>query len=85
VDRRAAPTRAADPAVAGWALVAESFVVQEHPIAPAYHYLVCRSCKLTWFLPKDPARRTADALDVLADHAASHSALVEQREHRSAP
>jgi len=52
--------------------LAESFDVQEHPIATAYHFVCCRSCKLRWFLPKDATRRTADALDVLADHASSH-------------
>jgi hypothetical protein len=88
VARRAAPTRAADPADAGWALVAESFVVQEHPTAAAHLYLCCRHCKLTWFLPQDATRRTAEALGILSDHAVSHSALdrsAEQREHRSAP
>jgi hypothetical protein len=58
-------TRAADLAVA-------EFVTQQHPLAAEYDYFVCRSCKLTWFLPKDATRRTAVALDILADHAASH-------------
>jgi hypothetical protein len=73
VARRAASTRAADPADAGRSgTIPASFDVQEHPIAPAYHYVVCRVCKLRWFLPKDATRRTAVALGILAAHAASH-------------
>jgi hypothetical protein len=59
-------TRAADLAVA-------DFVVQQHPLAAEYDYFVCRSCKLTWFLPKDATRRTKEALDILREHAVSHS------------
>jgi hypothetical protein len=73
VARLEASARAADSVNAGRSgTIPASFDVQEHPTAADYHYLVCRSCKLTWFLPKDPARRTAVALDILADHAASH-------------
>jgi hypothetical protein len=71
VDRRAASTRAADPANVGQSL-AKGFYVQEHPTAPAYHYLVCCVCRLTCDLPKDATRRTTEALDILAAHAASH-------------
>jgi hypothetical protein len=71
---RKASTRAADvSANAGRSgTIPACFDIQERLTGPAYHYLVCRSCKLTWFLPRDPARRTADALDILADHASSH-------------
>jgi hypothetical protein len=48
------------------------FDIQEHPIAAAHHYVVCRSCKMRWFLPRDATRRTAVALSILTDHAASH-------------
>jgi hypothetical protein len=37
-----------------------------------YWYLCCRACKLTWHLPKDPARRSKDAMAILATHAAMH-------------
>jgi hypothetical protein len=48
------------------------FDVQERPSAPAYFYLCCRSCKLTFYLPKDAARRTKEAHDILVAHAAAH-------------
>jgi hypothetical protein len=72
VDRRAALTRAADDSANAGRALGESFDVQERQSAPAYDYFVCRSCKMAWFLPKDPARRTALALGILADHASSH-------------
>jgi hypothetical protein len=37
-----------------------------------YGLLRCRICRLTWYLPKDPARRTKDAMDILAAHVAGH-------------
>ena len=36
------------------------FDAQERPDALAYHFWVCHTCKMTWYLPKDPARRTND-------------------------
>jgi hypothetical protein len=39
------------------------FNVQEHG---QYRRLCCRTCGLTRYLPRDPARRTKDALDILA-------------------
>jgi hypothetical protein len=83
--RKASARAADDSADAGRSgTIPACFDIQEHPIASAHHYVECRSCKMRWFLPKDAERRTAVALDVLADHAASHR-VAEQREHRSAP
>jgi hypothetical protein len=49
----------------------ESFNIHEPKDSP-YFYLCCRICKLTWYLPKPPERRTKEAFDILADHAVSH-------------
>jgi hypothetical protein len=73
--RKASARAADDSANAGRPGFPACFDIQERQTAPAYDYVVCRTCKRTWFLPKDPARRTANALDILAAHAASHSAL----------
>jgi hypothetical protein len=43
---------------------------------PKHWYVYCRTCGLTWYLPKDPARRTKDAINILADHAAAHANIV---------
>ena len=49
-----------------------SFDIQEPKANPRYWFLCCRTCKLTWHLPKNPTRRTKDALAILAAHAATH-------------
>jgi hypothetical protein len=49
-----------------------SFDIQESKANPEYWFLCCRTCKLTWNLPKNPTRRTKDAITILADHAATH-------------
>lgn len=40
--------------------------------AECYWYLRCRCCGMTWYLPRDPDRRTRGALLVLAEHAEQH-------------
>jgi hypothetical protein len=37
-----------------------------------YWYIVCRHCRLTWYLPKDARKRTDDALAILRVHAQEH-------------
>jgi hypothetical protein len=70
---RKASARAADPADAGRSgTIPACFDIQERLTGPAYHYLVCRACKMRWYLPKDATRRTAVALDILGDHASVH-------------
>ena len=49
-----------------------SFDIQERESNPEYWFLCCRTCKLTWNLPKNPTRRTQDAITILANHAATH-------------
>jgi hypothetical protein len=46
-----------------------SFDIQE---SKQYWFLCCRTCKLTWNLPKDPTRRAKDAIAILAAHADTH-------------
>jgi hypothetical protein len=46
-----------------------SFDIQEREANPEYWFLCCRTCKLTWNLPKNPSHR---AITILADHAAMH-------------
>jgi hypothetical protein len=77
--------RAADSVSAG-PILGESFVAQECRGGP-YLYLCCRHCKLTWFLPRDATRRTADAMSILAAHAASHrrAPAEQERAHGGAP
>jgi hypothetical protein len=48
-----------------------SFDIQESS-NPKYWFLCCRTCKLTWYLPKNPTRRTKDAVTILAAHADTH-------------
>jgi hypothetical protein len=49
-----------------------SFDIQEPKANPEYWFLCCRTCKLTWHLPKNPTRRTKDAVAILAAHADTH-------------
>jgi hypothetical protein len=49
-----------------------SFDIQEPKANPRYWFLCCRTCKLTWHLPKNPTRRTKDAVTILAVHADTH-------------
>jgi hypothetical protein len=49
-----------------------SFDIQEPKANPRYWFLCCRTCKLTWHLPKNPTRRTKDAVTILAAHADTH-------------
>jgi hypothetical protein len=49
-----------------------SFDIQEPKANPEYSFLCCRTCKLTWHLPKNPTRRTKDAVAILAAHADTH-------------
>jgi hypothetical protein len=35
----------------------------------AYLFIVCRCCRLTWYLPKRAHKRTRDALAILRTHA----------------
>jgi hypothetical protein len=44
------------------------FDVQERP--GAYFYLCCRTCRMTFYLPKNAA--TKEAHTILAAHAAAH-------------
>jgi hypothetical protein len=44
------------------------------PGYPAYWYVKCRRCGLSWYLPRDPARRTKEALSILHNHATQHEA-----------
>jgi hypothetical protein len=64
-------------AEAGHALILPNFLlpsfdIQEREANPEYWFLCCRTCKLTWNLPKNPTRRAKDAITILADHAAMH-------------
>ena len=35
----------------------------------AYWFIVCRCCRLIWYLPKNEHKRTKDALTILRTHA----------------
>jgi hypothetical protein len=56
-----------------------SFDIQEPKESPRYWLLCCRTCKLTWYLPKNPTRRTRDAISILATHADTHRENVSLR------
>ena len=56
-----------------------SFDIQEPEENPRYWYLCCRTCKLTWHLPKNPIRRTRDAITILTAHADTHREDGSQR------
>jgi hypothetical protein len=49
-----------------------SFDIQEPKENARYWFLCCRTCKLTWHLPKNPTRHTKDAVTILAAHADTH-------------
>jgi hypothetical protein len=44
----------------------------QDPRSGAYWFIVCRRCRLTWYLPKDEHKRTKDALAILRAHAQEH-------------
>jgi hypothetical protein len=56
-----------------------SFDIQEPKANPKYWFLCCRTCKLTWHLPKNPTRRTRDAISILAAHADTHREALSRR------
>ena len=56
-----------------------SFDIQEPKANPKYWFLCCRTCKLTWNLPKNPTRRTRDAISILAAHADTHREALSRR------
>jgi hypothetical protein len=59
---------------AGYALIFPNFLLPSFDIQelPKYWFLCCRTCKLTWNLPKDPTRRAKDAMTILAAHVDTH-------------
>ena len=62
----------ADRALVFQKFLVPDFDIQEPKDSPRYWFLCCRTCKLTWHLPKNPTRRTKDAIAILAAHADAH-------------
>jgi hypothetical protein len=42
------------------------------PRSGMYWFIVCRCCRLTWYLPKGENKWTKDALTILRAHAQEH-------------
>jgi hypothetical protein len=62
----------ADRALVFPKLLLPSFDIQELTEDSKHWFLCCRTCKLTWHLPKNLTRRTRDAMTILVAHADAH-------------
>jgi hypothetical protein len=56
--------------IMGNATLAAGFRVQSRNVT--YWHICCRECCCAWYLPKNEARRTKEALTILDAHAAGH-------------
>jgi hypothetical protein len=54
------------------------FDIQE--LNAKYWHLCCHACRRGFYLPRDPQRRTKDALNILTAHTAGHSPITRQHE-----